>query len=77
MARPSKIDLPANECEHCDGIIRHEPWCILTNKNIRYAYAIATNPAKLTAQDTLILHALGVSYRQVERRDRMLILRGE
>jgi hypothetical protein len=67
----------ADVCEHCDGIIRHEPWCLLVNKNVRYAYAIATDPAKLTAQDTLTLHALGVSYRQVERRDQMLTLRGE
>jgi hypothetical protein len=67
----------ANECEQCDGIIHHEPWCFLVNKNVRYAYKIATDPAKLTAQDTLTLHALGVSYRQLERRDQMSILRGE
>ena len=49
----------------------------IANENVRYAWAIADDPANLTAHDTLILHALGVSYRQLERRDQMLILRGE
>jgi hypothetical protein len=49
----------------------------ITNENVRYAWAIVDDPANLSAIDTLILHALGVSYRQVERRDQMFILKGE
>jgi hypothetical protein len=25
-------------CGHCDGIIRHEPWCITQNASVQYAY---------------------------------------
>lgn len=50
---------------------------MMVNVNTRYARAIVTNPTKLTAHDTLALHALGVSYREVEKRDEMLILRRE
>jgi len=47
-------------CEHCAGIIRHETWCITENKNVLYAYDIILHPEKMTEQDRIILHALGV-----------------
>ena len=50
------------ECEHCHGIIRHEPWCITRNAAVSNAYESVLNENKLTDHDRLILHALGVSW---------------
>lgn len=25
-------------CAHCEGVIRHEPWCITQNADVRYAF---------------------------------------
>lgn len=47
-------------CEHCEGIIRHEPWCITLDPTVYYAYQIVADPTKLTPADALILHSLGV-----------------
>jgi len=47
-------------CGHCDGVIRHEPWCLTQNDRIRYAYQAIIDPAHLSIEDQLILHALGV-----------------
>jgi hypothetical protein len=49
-------------CEHCEGIIRHEPWCITIDPVVYYAYEIVADPSKLTVGDALILHSLGVSW---------------
>ncbi len=48
-------------CEHCGGIIRHQPWCVRRNATVSYAYA-AVRTSQLTLEDQLILHALGVSW---------------
>jgi hypothetical protein len=45
-------------CEHCEGIIRHESWCITTNPRVFYAYDIIIHPENMTQQDQIILHAL-------------------
>ena len=50
------------ECEHCSGVVRHEPWCITQNEIVAYAYAAVLDAADLTFEDQLILHALGVSW---------------
>jgi len=47
-------------CVHCQGVIRHQPWCIEVNAAVRYAYEILLNPHKMTFGDALILHSLGV-----------------
>ncbi len=47
-------------CPHCDGIIRHEPWCITLHPLVYYAFQIVADPSKLTVADALILHSLGV-----------------
>ena len=47
-------------CQHCDGVIRHEPWCVTLHPAVHYAYQIVADPSKLTIGDTLILHSLGV-----------------
>lgn len=49
-------------CQHCRGVIRHEPWCITSNQLVHYAYQIISDPAQLTAGDALILHSLGVRW---------------
>jgi hypothetical protein len=47
-------------CEHCQGIIRHERWCITVDRTVYYANEIVVDPSKLTIGDVLVLRALGV-----------------
>jgi hypothetical protein len=47
-------------CEHCEGIIRHEQWCIMLKPGVSYACQIVADPSKLTIGDGLILHSLRV-----------------
>lgn len=42
--------------------MRHEKWCITRDPLVQYAYAIVSDPEKLTLRDRLILHALGVDW---------------
>jgi hypothetical protein len=49
-------------CGHCDGIIRHEPWCITLNGSVQYAYQAVSDPGHLSPGDHLILHALGAAW---------------
>lgn len=49
-------------CEHCQGVVRHEPWCITRNELVLYAYEAVIDASALTEGDNLILHALGVSW---------------
>jgi hypothetical protein len=51
-------------CEHCEGILRHERWCVTCDLIVQYAYAIVLDARKLTFRDGLILHSLGVSLEQ-------------
>jgi len=46
-------------CEHCSGVVRHEPWCITNNVVVLYAYASVLDAAHLSEGDRLNLHALG------------------
>ena len=47
-------------CEHCQGIVRHERWCITLDEHVQYAFEVVPDPEKLTLLDRLTLHALGV-----------------
>src|ERR1700735_3739738 len=49
-------------CGHCDGVLRHEPWCVTHNARVQYAYQIISAPSHLNPGDRLILHALGVAW---------------
>jgi hypothetical protein len=49
-------------CGHCDGVTRHEPWCITHNESVQYAYQAVSNPSHLSTGDHLILHALGAAW---------------
>jgi hypothetical protein len=51
-------------CGHCNGVIRHEPWCKTVNEAVLYGYEIIVDPASLTFEDGCILHALGVTWSQ-------------
>ena len=50
-------------CEHCLGTVEHEPWCVTRDPKVQYAYAIVNDPCALTYRDSLILHSLGVTWR--------------
>lgn len=52
-------------CDHCLGLSDHEPWCIMRDPKVQYAYAIVDDPCALTYKDSLILHSLGVAWRTV------------
>jgi hypothetical protein len=47
-------------CEHCEGLLRHESWCITNSELIRYAYQVLHDASKLGTGD--LLHALGVRW---------------
>ena len=49
-------------CEHCDGVIRHESWCITRSQRIRYAYQAVLDANQLGEGDQIILHGLGVQW---------------
>ncbi|HUI84942.1 MAG TPA: hypothetical protein VL240_12000 [Candidatus Binatia bacterium] len=51
-------------CGHCAGVIRHEPWCITRNRAVAYAWESVLDAGKLSVEDRLILHALGVAWIQ-------------
>jgi len=50
-------------CEHCLAAGEHEPWCVTRDPKVQYAYAIVNDPYALTYRDSLILHSLGVTWR--------------
>ena len=49
-------------CGHCDGVLRHEPWCVTQNASVRYAYEVISDPSHLSRGDHLILHVLGAAW---------------
>jgi hypothetical protein len=49
-------------CRHCDGVTRHEPWCVTQNASVQYAYKAVLDPGHLSPGDHLILHALGAEW---------------
>lgn len=57
-------------CLHCQGIVRHERWCMTRAPNVQYAFGVVLEPDKLTVWDRLILHALGVSWSQTACQER-------
>ena len=47
-------------CEHCDGVVNHERWCLTLNPAVSYAYKIVVSANELAIGDAIILHSLGV-----------------
>ena len=54
-------------CDHCLGVAEHEPWCVTRDPKVQYAYAIVKDACALTYRDSLILHSLGVTWRNRAR----------
>ena len=49
-------------CEYCQASPGHEPWCITQNVRVLEAWQPVLDPSRLSFQDHLILHALGVAW---------------
>jgi hypothetical protein len=49
-------------CVSCDGVIRHETWCVTQSANVHYAFQAVLDPEQLSLGDELILHGLGVRW---------------
>ncbi len=49
-------------CMHCDGIIRHETWCATLSEAAGYAFGAISDSNRLSVEDELRLHALGVAW---------------
>jgi len=47
-------------CQHCEGVVHHEPWCLTINPVVHYACEIVAYPDKLTTGDAIVLDSLGV-----------------
>jgi hypothetical protein len=54
-------------CVHCEGVIRHESWCLEQNADVQYAYQAVSEPDLLSLGDQVILHALGVAWTAKKR----------
>jgi hypothetical protein len=57
----NKYDVAAC-CTICEGVVRHEPWCVIINKDVEYAFLLAVDPAIITEGDQIGLHSLGVRW---------------
>ena len=62
IRRHEKKLVASERCLHCECLTDHQPWCITQNPDVRYAFTVAVYPNLLTLQDSLILHALGVTW---------------
>jgi hypothetical protein len=49
-------------CSICSGVVQHEPWCVIVNKDIEYAFLLAVDPVVITEGDKITLHSLGVAW---------------
>jgi hypothetical protein len=47
-------------CAHCEGVVRHEPWCVTQSATVQYAFLALSDSHQLSLEDELILHGLGV-----------------
>ena len=52
----------SSACEHCQGIVRHEPFCITLNTRVLYAHEIILDACKLTPGDQILLHGMSVAW---------------
>ncbi len=47
-------------CAICSGVVQHEHWCVIINKEMEYAFLLAEDPVIITEGDKIALHSLGV-----------------
>jgi len=52
-------------CDFCNAVVRHESWCITRNPQVLNAWKAVLDATKLDLHDQLILHALGVSWKDI------------
>ncbi len=66
LSLQTNIEITDSLCSHCEGVNRHEGWCITQSENVCYAHRIVFQPKQLSPGDQIILHALGVSWKAAE-----------
>lgn len=49
-------------CKHCEGIVRHENWCITRNALVWYANAVIEEPVIMSDFDLGILKAYRIRW---------------
>ena len=49
-------------CTICSGVVQHEHWCVIVNKEMEYAFLLAVDPVTITEGDKITLHSLGVAW---------------
>lgn len=52
----------ASACEHCEGIIRHEGWCVTQNAAVLYAMGCTVDAELMIEADHIILHGMGATW---------------
>lgn len=62
MWRHSNCYHAAAACENCQGIVRHEPFCIVVNERVEYAFLSILEPAVMLEADHILLHGMGVTW---------------
>ena len=55
-----------SSCQHCEGMVHHEHWCLTLNPVVHYACEIVMFPDKLVIGDAIILHSLGVRWSHLD-----------
>jgi hypothetical protein len=60
--RISNPSNPPSACEHCQGTVGHEPFCVTLNTRVLYAYEIIVDACKLTAGDQILRHGMSVAW---------------
>jgi hypothetical protein len=50
----------AASCTICNGVVQHEQWCVIINKEMEYAFLLAVDPVVISEGDKIALHSLGV-----------------
>ena len=56
----------AESCEFCGKFNGHQDWCISCNDAVFYAWAVLTQPERLTKYDRAQLQEWGVTWGQPE-----------
>ncbi len=52
----------AASCTICNGVVQHEQWCVIINKEMEYAFLLAVDPVVISEGDKIALHSLGVAW---------------
>lgn len=58
----------AAACPNCTEIVRHADWCPAVNEVTLYAHECVIDPHLMVEADHIVLHGLGVSWGNCERK---------